>query len=117
MIWGGIEAGGTKFVCAVGTGPDDLRAEVRFPTASPDEPIGRAVEFFGRKALQLLFVAAMGVPATMVWRSVCSTWCSPCATPATGRACSPASSSSFCRPCCCTCSCPKRSSLASPSAR
>ena len=66
MIWGGIEAGGTKFVCAVGTGPDDLRAEVRFPTTSPDEAIGRAVEFFGRKALQLLFVAAMGVPAMMV---------------------------------------------------
>ena len=43
MIWGGIEAGGTKFVCAVGTGPDDLRAEVRFPTTSPDEAIGRAV--------------------------------------------------------------------------
>lgn len=45
-LYGGIEAGGTKFVCAVGTGPDDIRAEVRFPTTEPDETIGRAVEFF-----------------------------------------------------------------------
>ena len=45
-LYGGIEGGGTKFVCAVGTGPDDLRAEVRFPTADPQETIGRAIDFF-----------------------------------------------------------------------
>lgn len=45
-LLGGIEAGGTKFVCAVGTGPDDLRAVERFPTATPGETLGRAVEFF-----------------------------------------------------------------------
>jgi fructokinase len=47
-LWGGIEAGGTKFVCAVGTGPEDLRAEVRFPTTTPEETIGRASQFFRR---------------------------------------------------------------------
>jgi len=46
QLYGGIEAGGTKFVCAVGTGPDDLRAEVNFPTTTPDETIGRAIAFF-----------------------------------------------------------------------
>jgi fructokinase len=45
-LWGGIEAGGTKFVCAVGTGPDDLRAEARFPTTTPEETIGWAIQFF-----------------------------------------------------------------------
>ncbi len=45
-LFGGIEAGGTKFVCAVGTGPDDLRTVVQFPTTTPDETLGRAVEFF-----------------------------------------------------------------------
>ena len=45
-LWGGIEAGGTKFVCAVGTGPDDLRAEARFPTTTPQETIGQAIRFF-----------------------------------------------------------------------
>ncbi len=45
-LWGGIEAGGTKFVCAVGTGPGNLRAKVRFSTTTPEETIGRAIQFF-----------------------------------------------------------------------
>ncbi|MBI1877334.1 MAG: ROK family protein [Chloroflexi bacterium] len=49
-FFGGIEAGGTKFVCAVGTGPDDLRAETRFPTTTPEETIGQAIAFFKEQA-------------------------------------------------------------------
>ncbi|MBC7234232.1 MAG: ROK family protein [Chloroflexi bacterium] len=45
-LYGGIEGGGTKFVCAVGTAPDDLRAEARFATTTPDETIARAIAFF-----------------------------------------------------------------------
>ncbi len=45
-LFGGIEAGGTKFVCAVGTGPDDIRAETRFPTTTPAETLGKAAAFF-----------------------------------------------------------------------
>lgn len=45
-LYGGIEGGGTKFVCAVGRGPDDLVAEVRFPTSGPQETIAQAVRFF-----------------------------------------------------------------------
>ncbi len=45
-IYGGVEAGGTKFVCAVGTGPDDIRAEIRFPTTTPEETLSRTCEFF-----------------------------------------------------------------------
>lgn len=45
-LFGGIEAGGTKFVCVVGTGPDDIRAETRFPTTTPDETIGKAIDYF-----------------------------------------------------------------------
>jgi fructokinase len=58
VIYGGIEAGGTKWVCAVGTGPDDVRASVVFPTGAPDETIGRAIDFL-RDAGEPL--AAVGV--------------------------------------------------------
>jgi fructokinase len=57
-IWGGIEAGGTKFVCAVGTGPDDLWAEVRFPNTTPEETIGQAIQFFQQQKEPL---AAIGI--------------------------------------------------------
>lgn len=43
-IFGAIEAGGTKFVCGVGTGPDDLQT-VQFPTSSPENTIRQAAEF------------------------------------------------------------------------
>lgn len=59
-LWGGIEAGGTKFVCAVGSGPDDIRAEVRFPTSKPEEALGQAITFFrNQQAIEPL--AAIGV--------------------------------------------------------
>ena len=45
-LYGAIESGGTKFVCAVGTGPSDLRAETQFTTTTPAETIGRAIAFF-----------------------------------------------------------------------
>jgi fructokinase len=60
---GGIEAGGTKFVCAVGTGPDDLRAETRFPTTQPGETIGRAIAFFRQCQERFGPLEAIGVAA------------------------------------------------------
>ncbi len=58
---GGIEAGGTKFVCAVGTGPGDVRAEARFPTTTPDETIGRALAFFREQEARFGPPAAIGI--------------------------------------------------------
>jgi fructokinase len=45
MRYGGIEAGGTKFVCAVGASPSDLDLQ-EFPTTTPHETIARAAAFF-----------------------------------------------------------------------
>lgn len=46
-MWGSVEGGGTKWVCAVGTGPDDIRAETTIPTTTPDETLGAVIDFFG----------------------------------------------------------------------
>jgi fructokinase len=48
-VFGGIETGGSKWECAVGTGPDDLTATETIPTTSPDETLGRAAAFFERE--------------------------------------------------------------------
>jgi fructokinase len=60
-LFGGIEGGGTKFICAVGTGPDDLRAETRFPTTTPEETLGRAIAFFKGQVLSIGSLTAIGM--------------------------------------------------------
>ena len=45
-FYGSIEAGGTKFVCSVATGPEHLVEEIRFPTTTPEETLGKAIHFF-----------------------------------------------------------------------
>ena len=58
-IYGGIEAGGTKFVCAAGTGPDDIREITRIPTTTPDETLDKVIEFFSRPSIKNL--AGIGI--------------------------------------------------------
>jgi fructokinase len=53
MLLGGIEAGGTKFVCAVATSPVDIIREERFPTTSPQETLEKAKHFFLRSTQEL----------------------------------------------------------------
>jgi fructokinase len=45
-LYGGIEAGGTKFVCVVASGPNQVIDEIRFKTSTPEETLGRAIRFF-----------------------------------------------------------------------
>jgi len=45
-LYGGIEAGGTKFVCVVASGPNHLVDEIRYKTTTPEETLGRAIQFF-----------------------------------------------------------------------
>jgi fructokinase len=60
-LFGAIEAGGTKFVCLVGSGPEDLRAETRFPTTTPDATIRNAVEFLRAEQGRQGPLAAVGI--------------------------------------------------------
>ena len=82
MLCGGIEAGGTKFVCVVGSGPDDIRADARIPTTSPDETLGAVLRFFRAQAAQHGPLSAIGIgsfgpvdlhPASSRWGFITST--------------------------------------------
>lgn len=58
--FGGIEAGGSKFVCAVGSSPDDAEFS-EFPTTSPEETIARVADFFqARLAVEAIGIASFG---------------------------------------------------------
>jgi fructokinase len=45
-LFGGVETGGTWCVCALGTGPEDIREYEQFRTSSPEETLARIVDFF-----------------------------------------------------------------------
>ena len=77
-VYGGIEAGGSKWECAVGTGPDDLRAMETIATTTPAETIEQVIEFFEREER----VAAVGIgsfgpidphPESATWGYITST--------------------------------------------
>jgi len=46
--YGVVETGGTKMVCAIVSGPDQVSDEVRFPTTTPAENIPQIIEFLQR---------------------------------------------------------------------
>jgi fructokinase len=57
-LYGAVEGGGTKFVCAVGRGPERILARTRIDTTTPDETLGRVGDFLAQ--------AAGGVPLAAV---------------------------------------------------
>jgi len=59
-MFGSIEGGGTKFVCAVGTGPEDIQREERFPTTTPAETLERTIAFFKQAEQEFGKLSALG---------------------------------------------------------
>jgi len=61
-LYAGLEAGGTKCVCAIGTAPDDIRALTQFPTTTPSQTMAHAVAFFEahRSGLMAVGIASFG---------------------------------------------------------
>ncbi len=75
---GGIETGGSKWHCAVGTGPGDLLATETIPTTTPRETIARAVAFFERAGpVRALGIGSFGPldhdPASPTWGHITTT--------------------------------------------
>jgi fructokinase len=93
-VFGGIEGGGSKWVCAIGTSPDDVRATETFPTSTPAETIGRAVEFFVREGpVDAVGIGSFGPvdlrPGSPTWGFVTTTpkpgWANASVGPEVGR--------------------------------
>jgi fructokinase len=76
-VLGAIEAGGTKFICAVGTGPDDLEC-CSIPTMSPEATIQAVIRFFqSRTGLCAIGIGSFGPvdldPCSPAFGSITST--------------------------------------------
>ncbi len=60
-LYGGIEAGGTKFVCAVGTGAGQVVDATRFATTTPAENLAQAIAYFRAQQARHGRLAALGL--------------------------------------------------------
>ena len=76
-LYGGMEGGGTKFVCAVGTRPDEIIDETRFLTTSPEETLDQAIAFFKKHTVEAIGLAPFGPldlnPASPEYGSITAT--------------------------------------------
>lgn len=60
MLFGGLEAGGTKMVCAVGRKDGTLIDRVSISTGSPEETIPELIRYFKEKEVQALGIGCFG---------------------------------------------------------
>lgn len=75
---GALEAGGTKFVLAIGRGHDDIVAQTQIPTTSPGETLQRTIEWFqAQGGIAALGIASFGPveldPASPQWGTITDT--------------------------------------------
>ena len=63
MMRVGIEMGGTKCVCTLGTGPDDIRAQQVFPTRDPETTLAGVTELIDHWRLDFGKPASIGIGA------------------------------------------------------
>jgi fructokinase len=61
-LYGAIEGGGSKFLCALGSGPDDLRDVLRIDTRDPESTLAQLLAYFTphKTALRALGVSCFG---------------------------------------------------------
>ncbi len=59
-LYGGLEAGGTKMVCAVGYADGTIMKQESFPTTTPAESIPKIIDFFRDKDICALGIGSFG---------------------------------------------------------
>lgn len=57
---GAIEAGGTKFVCAVGDASGNIIESVQIPTTVPNETMPKVIEFFKKYPIKAMGIGSFG---------------------------------------------------------
>ncbi len=60
MMYGALEAGGTKMVCAIGDETGKIYEQISIPTLKPEETMPAIIEYFKGKEIEALGVAAFG---------------------------------------------------------
>lgn len=60
MIFGALEAGGTKMVCALGKEDGTVLEQISIPTTTPEETIPQIIEYFKNKEIVSLGIGAFG---------------------------------------------------------
>jgi fructokinase len=60
-LYGAVEAGGTKFVCVVGSGPGDIRDHIRFETSTPDATLRQMLAFLTSAQARFGALAGLGI--------------------------------------------------------
>lgn len=60
MLLGSIEAGGTKFVCAVGNEDYQVKDQIQIPTTTPEETLSAVVKYFKQFDIAALSIASFG---------------------------------------------------------
>ena len=55
-----VEAGGTKFICGIGTEDGKVIDRVSFPTTTPEETMKKVIEYFKDKKFDVMGVGSFG---------------------------------------------------------
>ncbi len=60
MLYGALEAGGTKMVCAIGNEKGEILEQISIPTITPEETMPQILAYFKEKDIAALGVACFG---------------------------------------------------------
>ncbi|MBR3539028.1 MAG: ROK family protein [Eubacterium sp.] len=60
MLYGALEAGGTKMVCAIGDENGRILEQVSIPTVTPEETMPKVIAYFQDKEIRALGIASFG---------------------------------------------------------